>query len=107
EVAGAGAADGENLEGQHGEVLGRRRAGQVEYRVHGAVDVERLAHVVIEKPEAFVVSEMGHVGARPGDEGVDRDDLVAAVDKSIAEMGADEAGPARDDDSAHARPMLV
>ena len=46
-------------------------------------------------------------GGGAGDEVVDADDLVAAVEQRLAEVRAEEAGAAGDDDAGHAqtRPM--
>lgn len=55
-----------------------------------------------------MVVQMGHVGPAAGGEVVHADDRVPAAEQVVAEVGAEEASPAEDDDpGAHRRPIPV
>ena len=45
------------------------------------------------------VAQVGDVGQIAGEQVVDADDRVAAIEQRFAEVGADEAGGAGDDDA--------
>ena len=47
------------------------------------------------------IAQVGDVGHRPGEEVVDADDGMTAVEERFAEMGADESGGAGDDGPWH------
>ena len=76
---------------------GRRR--EVQNVVHRAGDLQRLRHVVPEECEPVVGSQVLDIGRRAGDEVIDADDLVAARQKALAQVGADETRAAGDDRS--------
>ena len=99
-VVGAQAADLEGLDGQLQVVAGRGRAGKVEDGVDGALDRQGSAHIVADEAEVTPAHQVLDVGGRPGDAVVDADHLVAALQQPIAQVGAEEAGPARDHDPA-------
>ena len=110
-AARADRADVERLE-RHREVLGRAgRAREVQHAVDAARDRELLDDVGDDELEA------GHGRARCATfsrrlvrEVVDRDDLVAAREQRLAEVRADEARAAGDDDPAiigARRPLVV
>ncbi len=75
---------------------GRRGTGEVEYPVH--VHQQRLAHVVLYKPEAGLVPEVGDVLQPAGEEVVQANHLVPALHQPLAEMGSDEPGTAGNQD---------
>ena len=53
-----------------------------------------------------MVEEMGDVVTASGGEVVDADDLVVPGEQLVAQVGAEEAGSAQDDDAAaHRRPI--
>ena len=81
----------------------RGRAGEVEDLVdlHG----QRLLHVVADQLEARVVEQVLDVGARAGEEVVEAHDLVPIGEQALAQMRAEEAGAAGDQNAlpGHAR----
>lgn len=74
-----------------------RRASQVV----DLVDLEQdlLDDVVADELEVGPADEVGDVGSRAREEVVEADDVVSPFDEERAEVGADEAGAARDDDA--------
>jgi hypothetical protein len=86
--------------GLHGVelVVDRRgRAGQVIDLVD--FDIEREGDVVAHQLEIRVVEEMGDVVLGAGEEVVETDDVVAFGEQTLAEMAAEEAGAAGDEDA--------
>ena len=79
--------------------------------VHDGVDVtghrELPRDVALDERESRVVAEGRKVCDTPGDEIVERDDLVAAREQVLDEMGAEEAGSAGYDDARHRSSLLV
>ena len=103
-AARAERADVDRLERDR-EVLGRaRRAREVQHAVDVAVDRDLVAHVGADEREARVLGEVRDVLEPARRQVVDRDDLVAAREERVAEVRADEAGSARDDDARHLPP---
>ena len=75
----------------------RRGAGQVVDLVD--LGEERLADVVPQQLEARMVEQVLDVVPPAGEEVVQADDVVALGQQPVAEMRADEAGAAGDEDS--------
>ena len=65
-----------------------------------------LDDVVLDELEAFVADQVGDVEHRAGAEVVDAQHVVATVDETITQVGAEEAGASGDNgrESAHDRP---
>jgi hypothetical protein len=61
------------------------------------IDVERLAHVVLERPEVGVAAKVGDIAGRAGDEVVDAEDLPAVGEQPLTEVGAEKARASGDD----------
>jgi hypothetical protein len=83
------------LGGLHGIVLvvnGRRRTGEIVDLVD--LDIERERHVVTHQLEPLGADEMSDVALGAGEEVVDADDIRAPLQQSLAQMRAEEAGPA-------------
>jgi hypothetical protein len=78
-------------------VDGRGRAGEVVDLVD--LDIERERHVVTQELEVRLADEMGDVALPAGEQIVGADDVVAARDESIAEVRAEEAGAAGDENA--------
>ena len=66
--------------------------------VHWPIDVDVLGHVVADELEV-PVAEVGDVGPVAGQQVVDADDRVAAVEQRFAQVRSNEPGRAGDDDS--------
>ena len=79
----------------------RRRAGEVVDLVH--LEPQRLDDVVAEELEVRLREQMGDVGLLAREEVVDADHVVPLGDQSFAEVAAEEAGAARDEDSLQGR----
>ena len=75
----------------------------MEHVVDRPVDLERPRHVVAEELEIAAPQQVGDVLPAPGHQVVDADHLVALGDQPLAEVRAEEAGPAGDHGTAHAR----
>jgi hypothetical protein len=60
------------------------------------VDDRAVEHGVDDEVELVAIAQMLHVRERPGGEVVERPDLPACGEQQLGEMGADEAGSARD-----------
>ena len=73
----------------------------MKYEVHRSVDIDVLTDVVVNKAEPIVVSKVSHVLLRTGDQVVHAEDVTAALEKSIADVRADETGGAGDDRPGH------
>ncbi len=75
-------------------VHGRRGAGQVENLIdlHG----QRVLYVVAGQLETRVSQQVRHIGACPGEEVVEADDIVALLDQAFTQVGTEEPRPARD-----------
>ena len=78
-------------------VNGRGGAGQVVDLVD--LEEERLGDVVPDKLELVVVEQMLDVLSPAGEEVVQADDVMAVRKKPLAEVGADEAGAAGDENA--------
>ena len=63
------------------------------------LQLDRLGDVVADQLKAWVADPLGDVGLTAREEVVEADDVVAALDEVGAEVGADKARSARDDDS--------
>jgi hypothetical protein len=74
----------------------RRRAGQVVDLVH--LDIEGEGHVVPHHLEQAMVAQVFDVPLGAGEVVVDAQDFVARLQQALAQVGADEAGAARDQD---------
>ncbi len=84
------------------EVVDRAgRAGEVQHLVDRAGDVDVLRHVGLHEPEPVVLHQVLDVDRRAGQEVVERDDLVAVGEQLLAQVRAQEAGPAGHDRSRH------
>ena len=93
-------AEHAGLGGLHGVALvvdGRGRAGEVVDLVH--LHIEREADVVADQLEVRVALQVRHVGVGPGVEVVRADDVAALAHQPLAQVRAEEAGPARDQDA--------
>ena len=96
----AEAVDRPDHGGLHGldgvELVVRRggRAGQVVDAVD--LELEGVDDVVPYELESGIPHEVPDVGLPPGEEVVEADDVVSLPDESVAEMGAEEAGPSGD-----------
>jgi hypothetical protein len=95
EEGGFGGFDGVEL-----VVRGGGGAGEVVDLVD--LELEGVADVVADEFEAVVVEEVLDVAFSAGEEVVEADDFVAFVEEAFAEVGAEEAGSAGDED-AHGR----
>jgi hypothetical protein len=80
---------------------GRCRRRQVHDGVDVAGDVDVVRHVVVLECEGRVADQVLDVAHRTGDEVVDGDDLVPARQQRAAQVRAEEAGAAGDDDAGH------
>ena len=81
------------------EVVDRaRRAGPVQHVVHRSVDVDVVGDVVLDELEV-AIAQVRDVGDVAGQQVVDADDRVAAIEQRFGEMRADEAGRAGNDDT--------
>ena len=102
-VVGAVGADLERVQRQPQVVDRRRGRGEVVDEVDRLVDEERLDDVLVQE------RELGHadvldVGERAGLEVVDADHAVPAAEELVAEVRAQETGPARDQAGGHGGP---
>ena len=59
---------------------------QVKHPVYGARDVNRLADIVLNELESWPIQQMANVFTMPGDEIIDRNDLVTVFHEPIADM---------------------
>src|SRR5262249_42260140 len=98
-------ADLERLQRETCVVDRTRRAGEVVHEVDRLLDLEVLRDVVVHEQEV-VSTQVLHVLERAGVEIVHADDTEVLRDEVIAEMGAEKAGPTRDDGGRHRREML-
>jgi len=107
QVLRAAASHVEDLDRHDIEVGGRRRAGQVHHRVDRSVHVQPFDHILADKGEPGAPDQLLEVALGARDQVVDRDDLVAALEQSQAQVGAEEPGPAghHDPPPAQLRPM--
>src|ERR1043165_9608509 len=78
-----------------------RRRGKGQYVIDRSLDVNVVRDVVLDEREAVVAEEVRDVRRAAGDEVVDADHFVAAREKELAEVRAEEAGAARDQGTAH------
>jgi hypothetical protein len=88
------------LGGLHRVVLvvdGAGRAGQVVDLVH--LDIQREGDVVAHQLEARVVEQVGDVGLGAGEEVVGTEHVVALGQQAVAQVAAQEAGAAGDEDA--------
>ena len=74
----------------------------MEHVAHVAADEDAVVDVGLAKLEVGVATQVLDVVGGAGDEVVDREHFHVASEKRLAEMRADEPGPARDD-----RPRLA
>ena len=85
---------------RHVQIVHRAgQAGQVQHRIERALDEDVLGHVVLDEVEALVAGQVGDVVHVAGAEVVHGDHLVALSQQAVAEMGADEAGSAGDENA--------
>jgi hypothetical protein len=68
--------------------------------VHRAIDVKRLADIVLERFEVAVGAKVGDIAGCASDEVVDTEDLPAIGEEPLAEVGPQEARPASDERAA-------
>ena len=66
-------------------------------RIDRAVQVERLADVVLDGLERLVVAKVSNVPGRAGHEVVDADDRPPVGEQPLAEVRPEEACPSGDD----------
>src|SRR4051812_46137952 len=71
----------------------RGRARQIVDAVDLAVDFKTFAHVMFDEPEVRMVQQGPHIPDRTGEQIVDADDVIAALQQRIENVRADEAGP--------------
>jgi len=64
--------------------------------VERPVEIEGLAHVVLDRLERLVAFQVGHGGRRAGDQVVDAHDRPAVVEQPLTEVGPEETGAAGD-----------
>src|SRR5438309_9937723 len=69
----------------------------MEDAVDAAFDIEVLADVVVTEREPWVAEQVGDVVGASRQQVVKADDMQTALQKTIAEVGADETGPSGDD----------
>ena len=67
------------------------------------IEVGSLAGIGVNELEAGVIAECSNVAQAAGEQVVEADDVIAALDERLAEMTADEARPAGNQ-SPHATP---
>src|SRR5262249_22146819 len=86
-------------------VMNRRgRTGQVVDLVD--LEAEAVAHVIPHHLEGVVIEQVADVLPAPGEEAVQADDLVAGREQPLAEVRANEAGAASDEDAlTHYAPL--
>jgi hypothetical protein len=70
----------------------------VQHVIDRPVDVDVVGDVVLDELEV-AVREVRDVGVSPGQQVVDADDRIAAVEQRFREVRSDEPGSAGDDDS--------
>src|SRR5262249_57402532 len=88
---------------RHAQVVDRaRERGQVVDEVDVALDVQVLGDVVVDEREVLA-AEVSDVLEGSRVEVVDADDTEVALNEVVAEMGAEEAGPAGHDRGGHRR----
>jgi hypothetical protein len=97
-VVRAQAADLEGLDGHAQVVDGGGRAREMEDEVERPFDGDVVRDVVLHEHE-IAAGQVLDVGDVARDEVVHPDDGMAAVEQVFGEMGADEAGGARDEDA--------
>jgi hypothetical protein len=68
----------------------------VEDRVQRSGDVDVVGDVVLDEVEPFVAGQVSDVLHAAGAQVVYGDDFVSFRQQAVAEMGANESGPARD-----------
>ncbi len=78
-------------------VAWRSRARQIVDAVDIAIDVDRLAHVMFDESEIWVIEQRPHITHRSGEQIIDADNPVAPLKQRIAKMRADKAGAHRDE----------
>ena len=83
-------------------VDGTRRRGEVKNRVDRTLHVDVRRDVLLDEHEAPVGEEVRDVVGRARPEVVHANDVVAVLEEPFAEMRADEAGAAGDEDARHA-----
>ena len=80
------------------EVVDRaRRTGPVQHVIDLAVDVDVIRDVVLDEREV-PVHQMRDVGRRAGEQVVDADNRIIAIEERFGEVRTDESGRAGDDD---------
>ena len=84
------------------EIVDRARGRrEMQDRVERARDVDEVRDVLLDEREALVAEKQRDVVRRPRQEVVDADDVVTLREQAFAEVGADEAGAAGDEDPRH------
>ena len=78
-------------------------AGQIIDAVHRSGDRQRLANVVFNKAEVWMIHQRADIGEPTGIEIVDAEDAPPLLQKPITEMRSDEAGASSDE----RRPEIV
>ena len=73
----------------------------MQHVVHRPVDVDVVGDVVADELE-IAIAQVRDVGEVAGQQVVDADDRVAAIEQRFREVRSDEAGGAGDDDAWHA-----
>jgi hypothetical protein len=97
-ISGSLGADIERLRTEPRVIGGAGRGGEVEQIIHSS-QVEREANVLLHQGEAGVMAQTGQVGSTPGGEIVHPDYLVALGKKGLAQVRAEKAGGAGDQDT--------
>jgi hypothetical protein len=71
----------------------------VQHEVHPAVDVDVVGDVVLDELEVRMARQVRDVGDVAGEQVVDADDGIAAIEQRLGQVRPDEAGSAGDDDT--------
>src|SRR3954467_374085 len=78
----------------------RGRTREIVNAVDIGIELERFAHVMFNESEIRMIEQRPDVAHRSGEEVVDADHWIAALQQRIAKMRADEAGATRHERSA-------
>ncbi len=101
---GALSAGPQRLDRMSEVVRRRRQAGEVSHRIDAPPHMEPLADVGFYETEALARRRVRQVRTPSRGEVVDPDHLVTVGEEGVAQVRAEKAGGARDDDPAHRTP---
>lgn len=74
-------------------------------RIQGFADLDGPGHVLLEKPEAGMLFQVGKISRRSGKKIVEPDYGVALGEEAVAEMGPYEPGGPRKNDTQTKPPV--